>query len=260
MLSPTLAHAPLVEAILEIRWRLRTDPKLPGAAFDPKYKLLVGRLYDQLKTDYPFHEPLPTALMPDEMLNYLVQHRFRTAANRWPLIQVGPGIVTLNDTEAYNWDDFSQRGQRLLQCLSEVYPDETWPLTVVGLQLRYIDAIAFDFSAENVFEFISTHLKVQMGFASPLFADTPIQPHPESLDMAFNFPTTLPQGICRLHFARGHKNGQDALIWETIVMSEGADLFKTTPDDFHVWLTGAHDLTHTLFFKMISGPLEAKFQ
>lgn len=90
-----LTHPPLVEAILEVRWQLQEQ--VPGVAVDPKYKLLVGRLYDRLSRDYPFHEPLPTASMPDEMLGYVVQHRFRAAEGVWPLVQVGPGLVTLND-------------------------------------------------------------------------------------------------------------------------------------------------------------------
>jgi len=260
MPSQQLTNAPLVEAILEIRWRLQTNPSAPGIAFDPKYKLLVGRLFDQLRQEYPFHEPLPTAVMPDEMVNYLVQHRFRRSANGWPLVQVGSGIVTLNDTEAYTWEDFSARGRQLLQCLSEVYPDETWPLIVVGLQLRYIDALPFDFTADNIFDFIGTNLKVKLDLGPQLFSDMPIQPRPATFDMAFNFPVTTPQGICRLRFGRGHKSGQDALIWETIVISEGDNLVKNSPDDFHAWLAGAHEITHDLFFKMIAGSLEAKLQ
>ena len=96
------------------------------------------------------------------MLNYVVQHRFRKSANGWPLVQVGPGIVTLNDTGAYVWDDFSARGKQLLQCLSEVYPDESWPLVVNNLQLRHIDAIPFDYKASNILDFIGDNLKIRI--------------------------------------------------------------------------------------------------
>ena len=80
MPSQQLSKAPLVEAILEINWKL--IEQLPGVAVDPKYKVLVGRLYDRLEPTYSFHEPLPTASMPDEMLGHVVQHRFRSAENR----------------------------------------------------------------------------------------------------------------------------------------------------------------------------------
>lgn len=260
MPSKKLKNAPLVESIFEIRWRLQTSPNAPGMAFDPKYKLLVGRLYDRLVSEYPHHEPLPTAVMPDEMLNYFVQHRFRKSANGWPLVQVGPGIVTLNDTETYDWDNFSARGKQLLQCLSEVYPDESWPLVINTLQLRYIDAIPFDYKASNILDFIGDNLKIKIAFAPHLFSGAPIDLFPAGFDMSYSFPITTPAGIFRLRFTRGQKNGQDALIWETVVQSESDNLLKTQPDDFEVWLKDAHNITHELFFKMIAGTLEESFQ
>ena len=260
MTTQKLSNAPLVEAILEIRWRLQTNPAVPDMAVDPKYKLLVGRLYDRLRQEYPVHEPLPTSVMPDEMLNYLVQHRFRKSANGWPLVQVGPGIATLNDTEAYTWDDFSARGRQLLQTLADVYPDATWPLTVTGLQLRYIDAIVFDFATDNIFDFIANNLKLTINFAPQLFAGAPIQPLPAAFDFGFNFPITAPDGICRVRLARGNKSGKDALIWETVVVSEGDDLLKAGSADFDGWLQEAHGIVHDLFFKMISGSLEEKLR
>ena len=138
-----LTHPPLVEAILEVRWRLQEQA--PGIAVDPKYKLLVGRLYDRLNGDYPFHEPLPSASMPDEMLGYVAQHRFRTAAGAWPLVQVGPGLITLNDTQDYTWKAFEVRSRQLVDTLYRAYPDASTALQVSSLQLRYIDAIPFDF-------------------------------------------------------------------------------------------------------------------
>lgn len=99
-----------------------------------------------------------------------------------------------------------------------------------------------------------------INFASHLFAGTPIQPLPAAFDFGFNFPITSPNGICRVRLARGNKNGQDALIWETVVVSEGDDLLRAGPEDFSVWLQSAHAIVHDLFFKMISGSLEDKLR
>ena len=102
-----LKNKPLVEAIFELRWEL--EEQVSGAKTDPHYKILIGRMYDRVKDDYPYHEELPTATIPDEIAGYIIQHRFRKDKDMWPLIQVGPGIVTLNDTEGYVWDDFEER-------------------------------------------------------------------------------------------------------------------------------------------------------
>lgn len=90
MPSKVLKNKPLVEAILEVKWAL-TSPT-PGVQIDPHYKILLGRLYDKVCEQYPEHEQLPTATVPDEIVGHTVQHRFRYAPNDWPLIQVGPGI------------------------------------------------------------------------------------------------------------------------------------------------------------------------
>ena len=94
-----LKNKPLIEAIFEIRWKLQEGPE-KGMRIDPHYKLLIGRIYEKIKDKYTFHEQLPTASMPDEIAGYIIQHRFRKKENEWPLIQLGPGIITLNDTKS----------------------------------------------------------------------------------------------------------------------------------------------------------------
>src|SRR3989338_2714408 len=98
-----LSNKPLVEAILEIRWALQGFPNIQT---DPHYKILLGRLFDRISSVYQKHQPLPAASIPDEMAGYIVQHQLRIRENDWPLVQVGPGIITLNETAAYTWDDF----------------------------------------------------------------------------------------------------------------------------------------------------------
>jgi len=105
-----LSKKPLVEAIFELRWKLQ-EPT-PGIKIDPNYKLLVGGIYDKIRQSYPFYEQLPTSALPDEIAAYVVQHRFRKATDGWPLVQIGPGVITVNDTEGYTWDDFIVRIQQ----------------------------------------------------------------------------------------------------------------------------------------------------
>ena len=147
-----LKNKPLVEAIFEIRWELQ-EPA-PGMKIDPHYKILIGRIYDRVKDEYPFHEPLPTSTMPDEIAGYVVQHRFRTDKDKWPLIQIGPGIITLNDTEGYVWEDFEKRIHKVLDVLFEAYPEVNNNLRINWLLLRYIDSVDFDYEENNIFSFL----------------------------------------------------------------------------------------------------------
>ncbi len=252
-----LSHAPLVEAIIEIRWKLE-EPQ-PGLFVDPKYKILVGRLYDRL-ADYPFHEPLPTASMPDEMLAYTVQHRFRVKEGKWPLVQVGPGIVTYNDTEGYSWgENFEQQASQLMATLFETYPDAKNTLKISSVQLRYIDAINFNFSNENILSFITEKLKIKLAFPDELFNDSPIKSLPSGINTLFSFPITKPMGTLLLRFANGSHDQKESLIWETVVQSKESELFEM-PEQFREWLNSAHDITHNMFFKLIEGPLEEAFK
>lgn len=257
MHSQKLTRAPLIEAILEVRWRLVEQS--PGLSVDPKYKILVGRLYDHLAAEYPFHEPLPAASMPDEMLGYVVQHRFRAGEDRWPLVQIGPGLVTLNDTVNYSWNDFEARSHRLLEALYQTYPDAPQSLIISSLQLRYIDAISFDFGRDNILAFISENLKIDFSFPPAIFENTPIQPVPTALNALFTFPTTRPQGNLRLRFGHGKRQDADALIWETVVQTDAHDL-PEMPGQFKTWMSEAHTLTHNMFFKLIEGQLEESFR
>ncbi|MCX6750116.1 MAG: hypothetical protein NTZ83_01545 [Candidatus Pacearchaeota archaeon] len=46
-----LKNKPLVEAIFELRWQLKEIQ--PGVKVDPNYKMLIGRVYERLKEEYP---------------------------------------------------------------------------------------------------------------------------------------------------------------------------------------------------------------
>ena len=258
MTSEKLQHAPLVEAILEIKWKLLEQS--PGVSVDPNYKILVGRLYDRLEKNFPFHEPLPTASMPDDMFPYVVQHRFRLGKGKWPLVQIGPGIVTLNYAdESYGWDDFESRSISLLDTLFSVYPNPAEDLSINNIVLRYIDAIPFDFSKNDVSHFILENLKINLAFPSEFLSIPQIQQKPSKIDLNFAFPITNPKGRINLRFATGTSDDTKALIWETIVQSNQTDL-PSLPIGFKDWLSAVHDITHNVFFKLIEGPLMERFK
>lgn len=106
-MAKQLKDKPLVEAILEISWALRGRP--PGPQTDPHYKLLLGWLFDRVISDYPSYEQMLAANVPDELVDDVVQHRFRVSETGWPLVQIGPGVFSVNSTADYTWWDFRVR-------------------------------------------------------------------------------------------------------------------------------------------------------
>jgi len=251
-----LKNKPLIEAIFEIKWELQEQA--PGIKIDPHYKVLIGMVYDRVKNEYPFYEPLPTSTMPDEIAGYIIQHRFRKGKDNWPLIQIGPGIITLNDTEGYVWEDFKERIRNLLDVLYEVYPDPKG-LKINGLLLRYIDAVDFDYENENLFKFLAEKLKVNIQIHESLFEETGVGNLPLSIDLKFSFPSTKPKGAVHLRFVRGKRKDISALIWETMVQSTGEDV-PNDKEEILTWVESAHSLTDDWFFKMIEGELIKRFE
>lgn len=257
MARKILKNKPLVEAIFELRWNLQE--LTPGMKIDPHYKLLIGRLYDKLNNEYPFHEQLPSAAMPDEIAGYIVQHRFRKDKDKWPLVQIGPGIITINDTEGYIWEEFEKRIIQIVNTLFEAYPESKNNLKVNRLLLRYIDAIAFDFEKDDISFFLREQMKTKIELYQNLFENTGVGKVPLGLDLRFSFASNKPKGAIHIRFTRGKRKEIDTLIWETMVESVSADIpeVQSAIDD---WIKKAHDLADDWFFKLIEGKLVRRFE
>lgn len=258
MVRRLLKNKPLIEAMFELRWNLRQPA--PGIMLDPHYRLLIGRLYEKLYLEYPFHEQLPTATMPDEIAGYVVQDRFRKNEGKWPLLQVGPGIITVNDTEEYIWEDFKKRIVQSVGILFDLYPESATNLKVNELMLRYVDAVPFDFENDNILQFLQEQLKIRIDLYQGLFEDTGTKKLPLGLDLRFSFASSEPKGAIRLRFARGKRRGSEALIWETVVQSVSKDEVPQLPSGIADWVENAHNITDDWFFKLIEGELLRRFE
>jgi len=257
MTKKILKNKPLVEAIFELRWELQRLES--GMMVDPKYKVLVGRIYDRIKDDYPYYEQLPTANIPDEAAAYVVQHRFRKKKNDWPLIQIGPGIITVNDTENYDWEDFKDRIKKIINVLFESYIDTENSLKISSLILRYIDAIEFDYNKDNILFFLKDNFKIDLSVYDKLFEETGVENSPVGIDMKLSYRASKPKGLITLRFVRGEVRNSESLIWETLFQSFGEDVPKTI-DTIIEWCNQGHDLTDNWFFKLIEGDLRRRFE
>lgn len=251
-----LKNKPLVEAIVELRWVLPGQEPL-GIQGDPHYRLLLGRFSERVQTDYPFHEPLPTTQIPDAMVAHMVQHRFRIGERAWPLIQIGPGIMTVNETDGYTWDNFKPRCEQAVSRLFDAHPAKD-KFMVQDITLRYIDAVAVDFSQENILKFLQEKMKTTISLPDSLFTDGRVKGSPTAFNWQASFPHDDPGGLLTLRFAVGQRNNKPALIWETLVQTT-RDRIPKMPDGFSAWLTKSHDLTDDWFFKLIEGELERRF-
>ena len=255
MSSQELKNKPLVEAIFEMRWALQQ--KAPGTSTDPHYRLLLGRFYDRLQSEYPTHEQLEAANIPDEMAGHVIQHRFRIGENDWPLVQLGPGIFAVNETCKYTWADYFERVTTAQQKFYDAYP-ETEQLKIESLTLRYIDAVDFDYQSSSINDYLRDKLNMSVSLPPSLFEDTKVDSLPQHFQTHQMYRSVEPPGVMQIRISTGQREKKSVLLWETIFQSSGADLPKM-PTGFETWLNQSHDLLHAWFFKMIEGDLLKRF-
>jgi uncharacterized protein (TIGR04255 family) len=248
MRPKTLSHKPLVEAILELRWQPSYTKE---GGIDSDSRLFLGKFYDLLAKDYPSFEVLPTAAAPEQMTPNLAQYRFRQKDGGWPLIQIGSGVMTLNETSAYTWDDFKRRAEQIVNVLLQNHPSRIVPTT---LELRYINAVNVDFEKDDTFRYLGEKLRVGISIPSNLFEDGRVRPDPSQFAMQIVYPIAQPVGALHLRVAKGKANDRDAIIWETVIHSEGKEL-PPLPKDFMAWLDPAHALAEDWFFKLVEHEL-----
>ena len=245
-----LSHKPLIEAIFELKWRI------PSNEDDPNYSLFVGRLHNCVRGQFPFHEQLPTAMFPTPAVMNIPQHRFRCKKDGWPLIQIGPGIVTYNDTEGYDWKEFGKQAKKLMKNIFKAYP-EPEGLEISSLVLRYLDA--FDYNNQNLFTYLEKYLKSKVDFPPQLFENISVHKKPIALQLSAAFQADKPKGTVTISFNSGKRADKPSLIMGTSVQSDSTGV-PPMPQGFDDWIEDAHNIVREWFFVLIEGELYKRFK
>lgn len=248
-----LRNKPLVEAMFELRWELNGPP---GVGVDPYYQMLIGQLSAAIRGTYPHWEQLPIADVPQAMAPYAPHHRFRVAQDGWPLVQVGPGLLTVNDTENYQWETFFPQCVHVLEALFDVYPNARENLRIFEVTLRYIDADVL--LQETALGFLEK-LHVSIDVPDSLFSDGRVAGDNLGISLSLAYQAMRPKGLFQATFNQGQKNEQSAMIWETQMTSRGGDAPRE-PNTLNVWLQEAHDTVHDWFIRQIEGELLEKYK
>lgn len=251
-----LKNKPLVEAILEVRWELEAG-HAPEMKRDPYYKFLLGKLFESVKKEYPHHEELPAAVAPEEFTPYVVHHRFRAAPSGWPLLQVGPGVFTVNETEAYEWEKFERWINEAIPKLVAAHPQPE-ALKFNTLMLRFVNAISFDFAKVNALKFLSEKMGMNFSLPASIFEDGIVGSSPMEISNQLVFSCTKPKGVLLFKFNSGKKHESPALIFQIWLASRGGQV-PAMPDGFGEWASAAHAIIERSFFQLIAGDLEKEF-
>src|SRR5690606_34121562 len=120
------------------RWPLQPDTS-GQQLIDPEYAFALGKFQDALKDAFPHHVAKFPSEVPYQLLNYQTAHQFWQKNKQWPVVQLGPGIATVNDTEQnYEWKKtYLPNVETMLKALQKSYGK----LVFKSLSLRYIDVV-----------------------------------------------------------------------------------------------------------------------
>ncbi|ASJ70595.1 TIGR04255 family protein [Granulosicoccus antarcticus] len=247
--------APLVEVIAEIHWNLVPIQSAPGNAIDPYFQdFKISFQEEIIKAGFGYVEPLVPDSVPLEFMANKPLHRYRQKEGKWPLYQIGPGVLTINIVPPYQgWADFYKYIELGIECLYKCYPVSERYLNIVSLDLRYLDAFTKDHGVEDRFDFLRDDLNLAAELnprISELAAETD-----EAVLQAANLSINLksPERTVANVSCQNGMSGRDpaTIVTFQTTNSNILDSEKSAPDVAQ-WFQLSHVVLHDLFDAMLS--------
>jgi uncharacterized protein (TIGR04255 family) len=238
-----LPNAPLIEVIFELRWQIKDKEDIQI------YQYLIGDLYSSIKDKFSFREPLFPGGFPPEFSINNPAHRFRTEKNGYPLVQIGPGVLTLNTTDdSYYWEEFYKWSKDLLTNFLNIFPKHK---QLFKSNLLYIDFFPFNFIDNDALEFVNKNFDISI---SQGFLKKPGNPY--HIDVGYYYETKV--GNLSVTLKKGkstdHKDG--ILMQSSIQNQNELSELQAILD----WLEGAHEFSSQLFKDITKGSLYKSFK
>lgn len=240
-----LPNAPLLEVIFEINWDITSNTDLVD------FQYLHGDLYSYLKPRYPHRENLLHPDIPLEIAKGNPVFRFRASPGSYPLIQIGPGLISLNTIDKkYYWEEFRDESNQILNTLNEIYPK--YSELNLSPALTYIDFFNYNKDDNSSLDFINSNFKLALNdtfmnnFASKM----------HDVNLTFNYE--VDKMIISLNLRDGKNNNKEnGLVLQTKVIGKKE---KYNSEKLKIWLDSAHQLTSNMFKSLTAGKLYESFK
>jgi uncharacterized protein (TIGR04255 family) len=255
--AQNLPNRPLVEAIFELRWELLGTPD-EKIVRDPGFEFLLGRFFEKVRGEYPERWNLPAAQAPIEQIPFVVRHQFRTGSGTWPLLQIGPGILTVNETSGYEWSSFRARVARALTALFDAYPEGPPPLRPSQAKLRYINSIPLETVQTPLVRFLREQLHTSLSIDPALFEDPDQAENPTGLSFSMTFPRPEQRILGTVAMSTGRQMGQPSLLWQLEARTVG-DWTPVEREEIESWTGSAHEVLVRWFVTLARGDLMKAF-
>lgn len=264
-----LPTKPLAEAWLELQWQTADAPPaptpgLPLGIVDTHFQLALGSFYQYVDEKYSVREPLPASQFPVEMTAHTVTYRFRDGKEGWPLMQIGPGVASVNFTHQYTWTAFRKEALFLREAVLGAYKGV--PLLLTEIILRYRDVFFFDYREQDLQIFLREKLHIDLSWPSLIPGHLAERSWPTDFGMNLGFRLNTPRsaGNLRLTTAlQSREQGAEVPIIIADFEMRAVDTFPSLLDDstaYATWLDQAHDVVHEWFFALIEGELRSQYE
>lgn len=246
-----LPKAPLQEAIFEIRWELEIEPATNQQS-DIGFPLAQGKLQSIVKDRFPiFQRKIPVGF-PDQLFHYQIVNQYWSGSEKWPVLQLGPGIFTVNDTDD-NYDWPKTYFPLVKQALEWIYLAYDGKLKTNNATLRYIDSVKIkDYGYEEKWQ---DFVKDNFNFSFENHFDSRGSLRKLQFDQYFEMPDQSSLHIS-MNSGKYRKSDDQALIWQTAVTRNN----RFEKDSLILWLEQAHAVTSDLFREMTKPKFYASFQ
>ena len=240
-----LPKAPLLEVIFEIKWDVINKSDIVD------FQYLHGDLYSKLKSKYPHRESLVPPEVPLDFVKGNPIFRYRENQGSYPLVQVGPGLISLNTIDAkYYWEQFRDESNEILNILNEIYPKYA-ELNLVPA-ITYLDFFEYDKSKETPLHYVNSNFQLNI-------ADKFIDGLDAKLnDVNFTFNYQLKGMIASLNMRNGKINNEkEGIVLQTKITGK-KELYNSRK--LKDWLDDAHDLSSNIFKSLTKGQLYESFK
>lgn len=254
-----LPTKPLIEAWLEIQWRLEDDPDNSKIKRDPEFEFAAFTFYQKVKPEFPRRVIHDNSRIPQDLAPYRIRLQFKKEADEWPLFQLGPGVASVNFSTSYTWTEFNNYAEMLRKHIIASY--EKVPEASAFI-LRYRNAIDFDFANENLLDYLKNNLNLIFRWPDSIPGDSGLSTLPQIVFFA-QFVLKDNMGNGRISIQTGTRKESDEEIKAIIIDIEvGTDNPPSLQDkkNYANWLNIAHRICHDWFLSLIEGPLLQQYQ
>ena len=239
-----LPKAPLIEVVFELRWSVKNKSDLMNAEY------LYGDIFAEIKNKFPQRERILPIEIPVELTINKPVYRYRANKSGYPLIQIGPGLLTLNTTaNLYEWNVFFNDAKELTKTFIKIF--KPGKEKKINLSLLYLDFFPFDFSSGDVSKFINENLNITI---KQSFIEN--VNYPKEIDIAYSFD--INQGVLKVSLQKGtYKSQNEGLLLQSRI--NGAPIQPET-NLITEWLNYSHGICSNLFKELTKGQLYESFK